>query len=684
MIALLLGPAAAATTWHLPDDALGVNLLPLASGDTVEFGNGYDLSLVDGAGVTLSVDVTLLGVGVQPAVLPQIAVDNATVTIDNVELGGVGSITITNGDIKDFGIYGLKSSINLEDVLCVAISGACVIGDNSEFDIENLTAAGTQAGTAVVWFREGTHGVIRSSTFSDHGRVPIRLDGSTLEVEGSTFERNSGLLAGGIEANSSTVTVTDGHFEGLASSKAGAIWVENGSLTITSSRLIDVSGFRGGAISVVSSGLSASLVVDDCTIQNATALDSGGAIYGEFADVVVEETVISSSVAYANALNGGGLWIDGGSLTMTDTTLTQLQATLVGGGLGAVGAVVVLDDVEGTELSSVDGGFGWIISGSFEATDLALSDCSAALGAGLAMLGAFPVAISGVFTGNRAALADVLHIAQVPEAQIHDSAFCGNDGGYGAIVAFQGTAASESAIERVIFSGNTGSGASVQIRDVVQTIPLVVSHVTAWSESTPAVVAVDAGDLQVLDSLFVGPAAASVGTTGAANVTASWNLFWDSAVVGSNVASDNEVHADPLLSLAVAGDCESSFAPDEGSPAIDGGDPTHVDPDGTRADLGAVVGGGTLGESTPTSTVSGEPCDADGDGFLNADCGGDDCDDASAAVYPGAEGGDGGDVDCDGFSTVFALLGGGCGCQSTGAASLGWAFVFFGLRRRRP
>jgi MYXO-CTERM domain-containing protein len=42
--------------------------------------------------------------------------------------------------------------------------------------------------------------------------------------------------------------------------------------------------------------------------------------------------------------------------------------------------------------------------------------------------------------------------------------------------------------------------------------------------------------------------------------------------------------------------------------------------------------------------------DGDGDGYLHADCGGDDCDDASAQVYPGQieDCTDGVDNDCDG------------------------------------
>lgn len=50
----------------------------------------------------------------------------------------------------------------------------------------------------------------------------------------------------------------------------------------------------------------------------------------------------------------------------------------------------------------------------------------------------------------------------------------------------------------------------------------------------------------------------------------------------------------------------------------------------------------------------GDDCDADGDGFLDAACGGDDCDDDDATIYPGAPQTFGEDVDrnCDGQTFV--------------------------------
>ena len=49
------------------------------------------------------------------------------------------------------------------------------------------------------------------------------------------------------------------------------------------------------------------------------------------------------------------------------------------------------------------------------------------------------------------------------------------------------------------------------------------------------------------------------------------------------------------------------------------------------------------------------PMDADGDGHISAACGGDDCNDSNAAVYPGATEipGDGVDENCDGLELCY-------------------------------
>ena len=87
-------------------------------------------------------------------------------------------------------------------------------------------------------------------------------------------------------------------------------------------------------------------------------------------------------------------------------------------------------------------------------------------------------------------------------------------------------------------------------------------------------------------------------------------------------------------------------------------------------------------------------CDADFDGFaaIDGDCGGDDCDDTDATIFPGAGEvpDDGIDQDCDSEDGVLFVQGGpaGCDCSTTGGSApvgLLWlgALALVGVRRRR-
>lgn len=77
---------------------------------------------------------------------------------------------------------------------------------------------------------------------------------------------------------------------------------------------------------------------------------------------------------------------------------------------------------------------------------------------------------------------------------------------------------------------------------------------------------------------------------------------------------------------------------------------------GAKGLISRLVVAATLGLAVPGPAVAAPSCDADGDGYLNATrkCGGNDCNDADAAVNPGAPEicGDGIDNDCDGIDEI--------------------------------
>lgn len=191
----------------------------------------------------------------------------------------------------------------------------------------------------------------------------------------------------------------------------------------------------------------------------------------------------------------------------------------------------------------------------------------------------------------------------------------------------------------------------------------------------------------------------------------------------SNVLDDPR-----LRSWTDDGDCtDDVLLPWSDSPLIDAGDPELLDPDDSRSDIGAFAGveatpllwqdidgdgsvraydcdddDPTRGHLTPETPYDGidQDCDeadltdVDGDGFDGGSAG-DDCNDQSADVFPGADEivGDGIDQDCDGVDEVEDELpdpdpgpGGGCGCDGSGGGYLTvlpLGGVLFLRRRRR-
>lgn len=118
-------------------------------------------------------------------------------------------------------------------------------------------------------------------------------------------------------------------------------------------------------------------------------------------------------------------------------------------------------------------------------------------------------------------------------------------------------------------------------------------------------------------------------------LTLGHNTWWALDDEGAT-PGDGSLRMDPRW---VGGDeCGLSIAlPTPTSPLIDAGDPTVLDPDGTRSDMGPWGG--------PDSPM----VDGDGDGAWTVQ----DCDDDEATVFPGAEDvpADGVDQDCDGVDS---------------------------------
>jgi MYXO-CTERM domain-containing protein len=228
-------------------------------------------------------------------------------------------------------------------------------------------------------------------------------------------------------------------------------------------------------------------------------------------------------------------------------------------------------------------------------------------------------------------------------------------------------------------------------------------------------------EAEVVNNIVTGSAVGVGVYTEDTSVTGGYNLWWnlEEKARGTEVVpGEHAVYDTPMFQEADPRDCDAVHWLHVLSPARNAGDPTVLNVDGRRSDIGAWGGpysgledpdGDTWLEDGDCDEVDtginpgtdevwydgtdqdcdGNDLDQDWDTFDHEDYGGDDCDDTDSAVWPGASDTPNDDVDqdCDGVDSKSWLEGsGGCGCATAGGTGGGVAFLvaslLVGWRRR--
>ena len=549
----------------------------------------------------------------------------------------------------------------------------------------------------IYWSGGGVSGAIAAEYMSGYSGGAIYLeDSSTFTGTGLRFEENTAYNGGAFE-------VTDGSEANLTN-----VTFEN-----------NVAHRAGGALRASS---SAEVTCSECSFDSNEA-DKGGAV-----DVSVESTYSDVGGSYsdneATEEDGGAIRVfSDGELSISGASFEGNEAEQSGGAIYLYQATdtVFIDSSSFASNQSEVGDGGALmadLSSSVTISGCSFDDNTSALGSGGGI--AFdPVTTDEVFTvvgssfeSNQAEdEGGAISAVGAESVTIEDSSFLRNraPSGDGGAVALDDN--SEYTFRRVIFHGNTASpisGKGGALFDKDASGAALVENCIFTENS-----ASDGGAINIQDNSeqadlrnisFVG----NTGENQAAhlylqNSTVSFvnNIAWDGIDggglyaddPGSAVGSDfyyNDVGdnsgGDYLgeLSDPTGGSGNINDAPmfraysidsDEdnddlylrmGSPCINTGDPSIVDVDGTRSDMGAYGGpnadaddGDGDGHTDLTDcnddddeVYPGAPelpydgvdqdcdgedlSDVDGDGFDASEVGGDDCDDTAPEVYPGA------------------------------------------------
>jgi hypothetical protein len=257
---------------------------------------------------------------------------------------------------------------------------------------KNLTIAGPGAGKLTV------SGDNASRVFEVAQKENVTLSGLTISNGAAQSSDGGGILNGG------TLTVTNSILSGNSAFQGGGI-LNGGTLTVSNSTLSGNSAFDGGGIS--NNETYATLTVSGSILSGntATSLDGGGIEnYGML-------TVSSSTLSANTALHGGGIW-NIGTATVSGSTLSDNHAGTGGGGIFDEGGTltVINSTLSGNSASSDAGGqgggiFNW--AGALTVSGSTLSGNSADSNAGgiyNSVYGTLTVENSSNISGNSAPL----------------------------------------------------------------------------------------------------------------------------------------------------------------------------------------------------------------------------------------------------------------------------------------
>jgi hypothetical protein len=368
--------------------------------------------------------------------------------------------------------------------------------------------------------------------------------------------------------------ITGGEVD-VGSSGGGAL-NDHASLTISNCSLTTNSSTYGGAIYSDGSGGSATLAVLNSSISGNYAVFAGGGIYNNGGTLTITNSTVSSNTAAYSDIgfavgDGGGISNSGGTLTITNSTVNNNLAGVTdpwvagtGGGIVASGTVTITN-------STISGNQAYLAGGGI------------AGGGGMTI-------ISSTITGNGA-------------PGEHDGQPWGRGGGISGSVTL--TNSTISGNYAILSGGGIDGGGTI-------------TNCTISGN--------DGGGISVNDTLVIGnsilnASAANISNNGGTVTSQGYNVCSDDGGGFLNGPGD-QINTDPLL-----GPLQDNGGPTfthellTGSPAIDAGDPIFTPPPyydqrgpdfwrvrNGRIDVGSFeVQAGSTPTPTPTATATPTP-----------------------------------------------------------------------------
>ena len=169
---------------------------------------------------------------------------------------------------------------------------------------------------------------------------------------------------------------------------------------------VTVSGGGASRVFQVDGGVTATF--SDLTITKGSTTTNGGGLYNQGGTVSLTNCTVSSSVNTVGSTNGGGLCNNGGSLTLTNCTIAGNSAPS-GGGLGNLAGTTTLTDCTISGNYGTDGGGLARFGGTLSLTNCTVVGNSSTGGGGVSTLNGGTLTLTNcTVTGNTAAAAGAI------------------------------------------------------------------------------------------------------------------------------------------------------------------------------------------------------------------------------------------------------------------------------------
>lgn len=219
--------------------------------------------------------------------------------------------------------------------------GASLIVNDSTFQSNTAQAGGG------LFNDSGSTVTLNSATFQENAALDgvglFNNSGAIATLNSVTFQGNTGGYGGGLE-NSGAITINDSLFNSnVVTGSGGGIWNLNGTVTLNRTTISNNSAYEGGGINTYGTHLQ---ITKANIVDNIATGTHGGGIYHGGGTAFITDATISGNQANAATANGGGIYQNSDdNLALTNVTLADNQAGMLGGGFYHFGRYAVLTNV---------------------------------------------------------------------------------------------------------------------------------------------------------------------------------------------------------------------------------------------------------------------------------------------------------------------------------------------------